>query len=678
MPRMKSAFGLVFFCLMTLLGPSPSDGQSGRVDRREWKKLEKSGTESRLWALDRIDRDADRALLEDIAKKDRDPVVRAYATKFLTDQALLASLAVQDSEVRVRAAATRKLTDSKLLLQIVTTDPSPEVRVNAAENPNLTDQAALATVAVSDKADPAGYVRRMALKRLTDQALIASVARDSSYQLLRIDAVEKLSDQSLLEQIAQNVSIVLEVRLRAVMKLSDQTLVARFATDEDSGVRLAAVEPLADQALLAKLARTDSSSSVRLKAAAKLTDQAELAIIAVSDEYPSVRKAAVGRLNDKSILVKIAQSDPDEKTAFAAAERIGADASLLKILAINASHAGIRYFAVTRTEDQSLLAEVVRKDPSRWNRESLTAMVKDQSVLAEIGRKDRDWEVRLIAVRKIEDQATLALIAKTDSHATVAELALNRIGHPGPGLLEDIVRNGATFGARMAALDGIADRSMLELFAARGADPWIRALATLKLPQDPSSDIVIQLSKPSPSKPAGDPADSRQGEINLWIGDRATDPVSITGVLKIATATGERALSPNSLRVHITVQNRNPIIGYRNLIIESNFALSRVSDGFNYFWRGDTGFGDAPAGATVDGECEVPGNERHTEEPGLYRAMTGRFVMKEASAYVRVPYMKGARRYEDLDVSVISERSRVRLELGYGDMDYLSLVPSKK
>jgi hypothetical protein len=692
MTRRYRSFSLIFLFFIVMLSPKPSDSQQAKVDRREWKKLEKANWTIRQAALGNIDGDVNQALLEDIAKKDQDPLIRANATARLRNQLLLASLAVKDPVERVREEATKKLADPQLLLRILTTDPSFSVRLGAAGNPNLTDQAALADAATSDRSDSIGLVRRKALERLTDQTLIAAIAQSDTDEWLRKAAVERLSDQILLGQIAQSDSVVFEVRLKAVMKLSDQTLLARFAAEANKGIRLAAVNALTDQAVLAKLARTDSDSGVRYDAAKKLTDQAELTAVATSDQDAKVRKAAVERLSEGTVLAKIAKTDPERTTALAAAERIKDDAFLAEV-AIGAGHEAVRELAVSRIDNQSVLTDIARKDQAIGVRNRaadkltnqgvladiarkdaspqvrITAIVRlnDQSVLAQIGRADRDWNVRLNAVKKLEDQTTLALIAKIDPHATVAELALSHLKQPGSVQLEEIVRAGATFGARMAALDRIDDPSVMETFATQGADPWIRGLATLKLKVDPSSDILIQLSTPT------DPS-----TINLWVENRTSSPVIISGSIKVHMASGDRILTPGALWANLTVQNRNPSVSYQSAAVGCSWSLSRLSDNMSSLWFGDFTIQEVPAGATVETECSMTDDGRQTAPSGMYRVSAGRFVVKEARAFVRVPHLPGTGLNRDLDPSVLGENSSFRLVSMGKDADRLIRESPKK
>ena len=115
-------------------------------------------------------------------------------------------------------------------------------------------------------------VRRVAVEKLTNQALLAKIATTDSDGLVREVAVGKITDQALLAKIAttDNHAYVGQV---AVGKITDQALLAKIATRDsdssDSSVRQAAVENLTDTALLNDLAESASVWEVRRAACSK-------------------------------------------------------------------------------------------------------------------------------------------------------------------------------------------------------------------------------------------------------------------------------------------------------------------------------------------------------------------------------------------------------------------------
>ena len=76
-------------------------------------------------------------------------------------------------------------------------------------------------------------VRREAVEKLTDQNLLAEIAKSDKDSVVRIIAVEKLTDQNLLAEIAKN-DKDFDVRRGAVEKLTDQNLLAEVTRIENT------------------------------------------------------------------------------------------------------------------------------------------------------------------------------------------------------------------------------------------------------------------------------------------------------------------------------------------------------------------------------------------------------------------------------------------------------------
>jgi hypothetical protein len=142
-------------------------------------------------------------------------------------------------------------------------------------------------------------------------------------------AVEKLTDQALLADIAKKVKddkavrrAAASKRVAAVKDLTDQTLLAKIArTDKDSNMREASsdmlIDLITDQALLAEMAKTDKDSFIRLAAVKKLTDQALLADIAKTDKHYLVSGAAVKKITKYDLLVEFVMTGNDIQRAAA-------------------------------------------------------------------------------------------------------------------------------------------------------------------------------------------------------------------------------------------------------------------------------------------------------------------------------------------------------------------------
>lgn len=110
------------------------------------------------------------------------------------------------------------------------------------------------------------------------------------------------------------------VREAAVRRLSDQRLLAQIATDDaHERVRLSAVQTLADQTALRRIAC--SRSTLASRALDRLTDPAQIVIVGETAALRDVREVAVDRIQDGVTLDRIAGRDPDARIRARARSR---------------------------------------------------------------------------------------------------------------------------------------------------------------------------------------------------------------------------------------------------------------------------------------------------------------------------------------------------------------------
>ena len=103
--------------------------------------------------------------------------------------------------------------------------------------------------------DPA--VRLAAVAQVTDQSVLADIAKNAEDYLVREAAAERVTDQSVLADIAKNAENTKKMRSRAVERVTEQVLLADIAkkNDKDWQMRLAVVERVTDQGVLADIAK---------------------------------------------------------------------------------------------------------------------------------------------------------------------------------------------------------------------------------------------------------------------------------------------------------------------------------------------------------------------------------------------------------------------------------------
>ena len=165
--------------------------------------------------------------------------------------------------------------------------------------------------------------RVAAVGKLTDQVVLARIAKGSEDRKVRLAAVKRLTSPTALADVARNADAPI-VRRDAVKKLTDPDVLTNLANNEnDPGVIAAAMNVLTDhQDRVADLTVHGRTEAVRERAASHLDDQALLTEIARGDDYRTVRAAAVGRLIDPELLANIARTDHSRIVRVAAIETL--------------------------------------------------------------------------------------------------------------------------------------------------------------------------------------------------------------------------------------------------------------------------------------------------------------------------------------------------------------------
>ncbi|MDR2647450.1 MAG: hypothetical protein LBB67_04935 [Oscillospiraceae bacterium] len=145
--------------------------------------------------------------------------------------------------------------------------------------------------------DPNTYVRRAAIKHLTNIPALARASSADPESVVRKKAVEQLKlyiDQP-----------------EALTALGEVAM-----GDDEAFLRSLALAPLTDQIVIATVAKTDAVPEIRKEATQKLTEQEDLAWLMIKDETELVRAAAGELLTDITAVAKVtaalkaAQSEP--------------------------------------------------------------------------------------------------------------------------------------------------------------------------------------------------------------------------------------------------------------------------------------------------------------------------------------------------------------------------------
>jgi hypothetical protein len=202
-----------------------------------------------------------------------------------------------------------------------------------------------------------------AIRKLTDQALLAKIALESQYGNARQAAVLKLTDQTLLAKIALGDKET-KVRQAAVSKLTDQALLVRIAIEPgDIGLRFVALGKLTGPAALARVA-LEGDGQIRSTAVNWLTDPAALANVALESKDRGVSQAAVRSLIDQALLAKVALESKDEGVSQAAVQKL-TDHALLEKVAAESSYWAVRQNAIGKLDEQAALTKAAKEIQDR-------------------------------------------------------------------------------------------------------------------------------------------------------------------------------------------------------------------------------------------------------------------------------------------------------------------------
>ncbi len=346
------------------------------------------------------------------------------------------------------------------------------------------------------------------VSRMTDQAKLASIARDGKERTVRTAAIDRLDDAALLVDLALNDKDVDLWAIHRLEKLRDAKALAqlleRHPKLEREYIERVMDNIVKDPAVLAHLAKTAAHDSVRVRAVERLQSQAVLADIALHNDVPWVRREAAWRLTDSEALAKIAMEDSDSLVRRAA---IGnehmTDGALLARLALKDRDEDVRKAAIgnKRLTDSHALAQYALSEPNKSNRFDalLYHTLDDEEDLKKLIRKTDDPNIRTHAVSQLRNPALLAEIALTSSdsscrlhavwnsclsdQATLAKIAIQ----------DDWINVGEACIKDRAGKDRITDPALLRRIATEAALPHTRQLAVQRLgPGD--ADLLEQIA----------------------------------------------------------------------------------------------------------------------------------------------------------------------------------------
>lgn len=301
--------------------------------------------------------------------------------------------------ISLRRAAVRKLdywSDESALKKLVL-DKDREVRRIAVEK--------LKVLNWDDYRD--------AVKKLTDQALLAELAVEHNDEGIRRIAVEKISDQGLLEQVASK-SKWLEIRIMAIGKMTNQSILCQWAErDHQAAIRLASVRQVEAENFLIQRLPVEPSASVRSAIIDNLRQKDSLRQVALTAYRQEDRKHAEKRLRQAVGFGGIWQwitkrgnpvSEVAEvhKALAKRSKQVASETDSGKLLAMitNGEFDVLCVTATRRLSDPATLEKAATLARDRKVLKILLAKVQEKNMLNRIATNAEDRAMRLAAAQK--------------------------------------------------------------------------------------------------------------------------------------------------------------------------------------------------------------------------------------------------------------------------------------
>src|SRR6187549_2134366 len=166
----------------------------------------------------------------------------------------------------------------KLRPQSKTTHPDPNIRIEAIHELDPQDFASLSAFA---KDDADARVRRAAVARIGDAAVLADIVRNESEGSVRDHALGQL-----IEQASKHDATVAMTAVAALASLGRERELATVAkASGPDEVRRAAIAAVRDEKSLGSIARHGAEAGARLVALERLTEPAEIESVALRGEH---------------------------------------------------------------------------------------------------------------------------------------------------------------------------------------------------------------------------------------------------------------------------------------------------------------------------------------------------------------------------------------------------------
>jgi hypothetical protein len=261
--------------------------------------------------------------------KHTDAAVRAAAVAEMPDdaehQAVITDLASSDEDVRVRRAALMRVTDVAVLASRAQAESDPELRRTLADR--------LVGVAIAQAETDAAAA--LALSGLDDPRQFATVAKSSPHDTIRAAALGRVHEPKALSSIARH-ALDGQTALEAVARLSDgpELLNVALKTDhKEAGI--AALEKSLSDAAMDDASRRETLETAAAKARNKSVTKRARALLGAIQDAEAARRMALEQWQHRvaSVVARVEAIAANPALAHAGRELADAEADWREVAA---------------------------------------------------------------------------------------------------------------------------------------------------------------------------------------------------------------------------------------------------------------------------------------------------------------------------------------------------------
>ncbi len=340
-----------------------------------------------------------------------------------------------------------KITDQKQLYKIALSGKAFTKFVKFTAIKNINDRTILSKIAkrskISDHRDFANA--RLTVEPITNQIKLAKIARKGQNEYLRRAAIKKLTDQTTLTKIALNKNDSGYLRIPAIRRLKDNAVLEKIVYSQKTAsisVRYNAAQHITDQTMLFKIANSDLVDAVRRDAVSQITNKKVLAGIALYHKNSRIREAAVDVIQDQKVLEQIALMESsfsgDRSISRTAIKKITNPVILKKIISDNYSDwlikiiAKLRLVELAKQQGTQSLAVILVKATDISDtvfRKIALLDLMHENLLIPLAYFEKNQSLRKMAIRLLDNQAVLQDLAEHNPSANIRETAVTGISN---------------------------------------------------------------------------------------------------------------------------------------------------------------------------------------------------------------------------------------------------------